>query len=496
MTTTAGHVDVAGIRAAFPIAQVVQESGVALRPSGHGFVGCCPFHDDSTPSLSVGGVPNRFTCFGCGAHGDVIDYIQQLHGLSFVDAVRSLTTADVAVTAVPAIGRPGIPSRSPAPTAAVSPSRGFEINALAWERFSTPVAVGFADSYLRFHRGIDLRALRAENPHAPFAGHAGHGWTSLTEHLRREGVDDDEVLAMDLARTTRAGRLVDALRDRLILPVTDSQGRIAGFIGRDLSEDPRAPKYLNPTRTATFDKSAFVHRPTHHDLSPAAHVIVVEGPLDALAITAAAARAGRSADFAPCTTSGLAVSPVQAAEVVMLANGRPPILALDGDDAGTEGTRRWLSRICVDQRTPALVTRLPAGMDPADWIRDRGIAGLSAFDPSQARARDRSVGVSAPGRELVQTLLARGGDPIDRIAGVIDVLLPLAEALPRARAGELLDQAVREMTRQGWNPDQRFSRALSRALDPSIGIVPASEVNAFVCPRVDARARTASLPQL
>ena len=488
MTTESGRIDVAVIRAAFRIEQIVQQSGVDLRSSGHGFVGCCPFHDDSTPSLSVGGVPDRFTCFGCGAHGDVIDYVQQFHGLSFVDAVRSLVTADaVPWTALP----PGGPPRLPAPTTAVSPARGFEINRLAWEHLSTPVAVSFADSYLRFHRGIDLRALRAENPQAPLAGHAGHGWTTLTEHLQRDGVDDAELVAMDLARTTSAGKLVDALRDRLILPVTDRQGRIRGFIGRDLTDDPRAPKYLNPTRTPTFDKSAIVHRPTHHNLSSVANVIVVEGALDALAIAAAAARAGRSADFAPCTTSGVAVTNTQARHVVQLASGRPPIIAMDGDDAGAQGTTRWLTRICLERRTPALITRLPGEVDPADWIRDHGVSGLSAFDLLPDHSRARAVGVTTPGRELVQVLLDKGSDPYRR---VLDVLVPLAVALPRARAGELLDQATREMTRQGWNPDRRFSRALSRALEPWVSAV--SDARAVTGAPLEVQAQTAAVPQL
>jgi len=490
VTATSGQIDVEKIRATFPIEQIVHQSGVDLRPSGSGFVGCCPFHDDSTPSLSVGGVPHRFTCFGCGAHGDVIDYVQQLHGLSFVEAVRSLTTTGVTPSRAlpPAI----TPHRlAPAPTASVSAARGFEINQLAWSHLSTPVAVGFADSYLRFHRGIDLRAMRAENPHAPLAGHAGHGWTTLTEHLRADGVDDEELLAMDLARTSRAGRLVDSLRDRLIIPVTDQPGRTHGFIGRDLSADPRSPKYLNPTRTATFDKSSVVHRPTHHQLSTTANIIVVEGALDALAITAAAARTGRSADFAPCTTSGVAVTATQAARVVELAGDRPPIIALDGDRAGAEGTTRWLTRVCVEGRTTAMITRLPAGVDPADWIRQHGVDGLAAFDPTPVRTHPSPVGVATPGRELVQILLAKGGDQTGR---VVDVLVRLAAALPRPRAGELLDQAVREMTRQGWNPDQRFSRALSRAVDGSVCTPP--DRDAITWPLLEVRAQTAAVPHL
>jgi len=490
MTTTFGQVDVATIRAAFPIEQIVQQSGVDLRPSGHGFVGCCPFHDDSTPSLSVGGVPDRFTCFGCGARGDVIDFVQKLHGLSFVEAVRSLTsTGAIPTRELP----PGIPERQSAltPATSVSAARGFEINQLAWARLSAPIAVSFADSYLRFHRGIDLHALRTESPSAPLVGHVGHGWTTLTEHLRRDGIEDEEMLAMDLARTTRAGRLVDSLRDRLIIPVTDPLGQIHGFIGRDLSEDPRAPKYLNPTRTATFDKGTVVHRPTHHDLSETANVVVVEGALDALAIAAVAARAGRSDDFAPCTTSGVGVTATQAARVVELAGDRPPVIALDGDEAGAEGTMRWLTRIAAERRTPALLTRLPSSVDPADWIREHDVDGLSAFDQSHGRTHPSAIGVAAPGRELARILVATGGDRVDR---VVDVLVPVAAALPQRWATELLDEAEREMTRQGWNPNGQFTRALSQALGPSV--LGARDRHDASQPLLEARPHVGALPQL
>lgn len=412
MTTTFGQVDVATIRAAFPIEQIVQQSGVDLRPAGHGFVGCCPFHDDSTPSLSVGGVPDRFTCFGCGARGDVIDFVQKLQGLSFVEAVRSLTsTGAIPTRELP----PGIPERQSAstPATSVSAARGFEINQLAWARLSAPIAVSFADSYVRFHRGIDLHALRTENPSAPLVGHAGHGWTTLTEHLRRDGVEDEELLAMDLARTTRAGRLVDSLRDRLIIPVTDPLGQIHGFIGRDLSEDPRAPKYLNPTRTATFDKGTVVHRPTHHDLSETANVVVVEGALDVLAIAAVAARAGRSDDFAPCTTSGVGVTATQAARVVELAGDRPLVIALDGDEAGAEGTMRWLTRIAAERRAlPCSPDCPPASTPPTGSASTTSTGCRPSTNHIAAHTRARSAsqrragswhGSSSPGEAIEST---------------------------------------------------------------------------------------------
>ena len=122
-------------------------------------------------------------------------------------------------------------------------------------------------------------------------------------------------------------------------------GRISGFIGRDLTGDPRAPKYRNPTRTPTFDKSTALYRPTQHALVPDATVVVVEGAIDALAIAAAAAQGDQSTQFAACTTSGVTVSPAQVALVLAL-HQRPPVIALDGDTAGAEGTLRWVDTVC------------------------------------------------------------------------------------------------------------------------------------------------------
>ena len=84
------RLDVTAVRHDHRIEVVVAASGVELTGRGQGFMGCCPFHEDSTPSLSVGGVPDRFHCFGCGAGGDVIEYVHRFTGLSFTGAIQAL----------------------------------------------------------------------------------------------------------------------------------------------------------------------------------------------------------------------------------------------------------------------------------------------------------------------------------------------------------------------------------------------------------------------
>jgi hypothetical protein len=147
----------------------------------------------------------------------------------------------------------------------ISADRGYEINQMAWEHFATPVGAEFAQSYLAGRRGIDLVALRPSSGGAPIVGYAATGWTSLVSRLNDQGVSDqgvsdDELLVTDLAQFTRMGRLVDAYRGRIIIPVTNRAGQVSGFVGRDVTGDNRAPKYRNPTRTATFNRSTILHR--------------------------------------------------------------------------------------------------------------------------------------------------------------------------------------------------------------------------------------------
>ena len=164
--------------------------------------------------------------------------------------MHALEQGNITRTSVPAARMLRVVPPVTATPPAITADRAYDINLLAWHHFSTPVATVFAHSYLRQHRGLDLTALETESPGWPLVGHAGTGWTTLIDRLRTEGVSDDELLATYLAQPTRTGRLIDTLRNRLIFPVTDPAGRIGGFIGRDMTGDPRAPKYRNPTRTA------------------------------------------------------------------------------------------------------------------------------------------------------------------------------------------------------------------------------------------------------
>jgi DNA primase len=274
-------------------------------------------------------------------------------------------------------------------------------------------------------------------------------------------VTDTELLELDLAQRSRNGDLVDTYRGRLIVPVLRGGGRIDGFIGRDTTGDPRAPKYRNPTRTPTFDKSAALYRPTHHSLDRDANVVVVEGALDALAIAATAALDGSLSMFAPATTSGVSVSAVQA-QAVLALHPKPPVIALDGDRAGREGTDRWLRALCLERGRRALVSRLPERVDPAEWLQHQGVSGLPAFDRRGCLdATTEDPRPQLPGRDLVRIRFEEPGEPV---RGIVDALTQLGLRLGPGAGRKLIDQAEFEMTVRGWNPRGEFARSARDAI--------------------------------
>jgi DNA primase len=451
-------IDVQTIRASHSIENIVLASGVHLRSSGRSFMACCPFHaDDRTPSMSVGGVPGRYHCFACGAGGDVIDYVARFNDIGFRDAAERL------ISGTPFDGRaPAEPPTVTRPGDAADPNRTsteriYAINELAWRHFTAPTNLVEAEQYLIAERGIDVAAIRRASNGEPVVGYAAAEWRQLADALLASGVTAAELVDADLAHR-RDERLIDAYRGRVVVPVRASDGRIEGFIGRDVTGDPRSAKYRNPTTTATFDKSQFLYRPTHHNLTPVVTVVVVEGVMDALAITATAAAAGELSSFAPCTTSGVAVSTMQAQKVLALSDN-PAIIALDGDDAGAEGTQRWIEQISITLGRPVLSTRLPDGFDPAEWLANRGAAGLAAFD--RRGCLDASAFEIRPrlnGAEVVHAIV-RGTGNDEPFRDVHEIVAAAAATLgsPRA-ADEFLRQADREMRERHLTHDRDRGR--------------------------------------
>lgn len=247
-----------------------------------------------------------------------------------------------------------------------TPERLNQVNELAARFYQGCYRDSWARPYLtsRFHTDL------TDHPHIR-PGYAPAAWNALVTHLRRHGVTDAELLATGLATTASTGRLIDRFRDRVVLPIVDTD-HILGFVGRRhpdrTDHDQAGPKYLNTADTLLYAKRAHLFRGGQPD--PDATPVLVEGPMDAIAVTLASH--GRYHGLAPLGTS------LTSEQTRHLRDYRhAPIVATDADIPGQVAAHRdyWLL-------TPHLLhprhAHLPAGSDPAQLVADNDTATLIA----------------------------------------------------------------------------------------------------------------------
>jgi DNA primase len=290
------------------------------------------------------------------------------------------------------------------------------------EILTAPSRRAAAATYLR-QRGIDPGPL-TDFP----LGYAPPGWTRLVDHLSG-AFPDAALLEAGVARRSRLGNLIDAFRDRVIFPVRTPDGHVAGFIGRDLSGDPRAPKYLNSSASNLFSKGELLYglaeglAAQHNVRRP----VVLEGPLDVLAVASRSQREGR--ELLPIAASGTAFTTSQARTVSRIAAGESVVVALDGDAAGQKAaidTGQRLRAAGADVR----IAVLPNGLDPAEYLA-QATASLDTFTASQA------VPVLAV---AVQHAIAAQGERMQWIEGRLGAARTIAKDLATYPVGHAAKQ--------------------------------------------------------
>ncbi|MEZ0580186.1 MobF family relaxase [Nocardioides sp. MH1] len=250
----------------------------------------------------------------------------------------------------------------------VTRERMLEINDMAQAFFEARFTDSWGRDYLTGRFGIDLAGDERFRP-----GQAPAGWTNLVDHLRGGGVSDAEMVATGVATEASTGRLIDRFRDRVMFPVIH-QGEVLGFVGRrrpDLTDaDKGGPKYLNTADTPLFHKGAQLFGVVDELLAEGAVPVIVEGPMDAVAVTIASH--GLYLGVAPLGTS---LTDEQAAQLA--AVGRDPIVATDADLAGQVAAERDFWMLTPHGLDPGFA-RFPDGLDPADLLAQRGPAALTA----------------------------------------------------------------------------------------------------------------------
>lgn len=347
------------LRARVGLASVVGRR-VKLARAGRELKGCCPFHNEKTPSFYVNEEKGFYHCFGCGAHGDAIRFVMEQDGLPFMEAVKSLA-AEVGLT-VPELRRDD-PERE-------RRAGLYELMEAAGDWFRGQLqAVGGAEARAYLERRAVPPALQAQFG----LGFAPGSRDALSNAMGAKfaSLEPQQLLEAGLAGEA-AQRRYDRFRGRLMFPIHDPRGRPVGFGGRALGDVE--PKYLNSPEGPVFHKGGLLYN--YHRAAPAARkagrLLVVEGYMDVVGL----AGAGVMEAVAPLGTALTEEQMRLAWKVVP-----EPVLAFDGDGAGMRAGLRAATRalpLIGPGRSLSFVA-LPRGQDPDDLARSGGRAAIEAL---------------------------------------------------------------------------------------------------------------------
>jgi DNA primase len=408
---------------------------VPLRRAGREFMACCPFHAEKTPSFSVSPQKQFYYCFGCGVHGNAIDFLMAYERLEFLDAVEEL--ARLVGMDLPKTGGDGGATR-----------RLLEWVAQADQFFRRQLrehpARQRAVDYLR-QRGLTGRIAQVFG-----IGYAPPGWENLSRALRAAGAAAEDLLTAGLVSRDEQGRPRDRFRDRIIFPIRDRRGRVIAFGGRAL-EGTTAPKYLNSPETPLFHKGSELYGlyEARAHRRPLQRLVVVEGYMDVVAL------AQHEVTYAVATL-GTATTAEHIERLFRAIDDL--VFCFDGDRAGRVAGWRALETALPFLRDGRRIgfLFLPEGEDPDTLVRREGQA---AFEQRLTQA--------TPLADYLFAELRAQTDP-DTLAGrarLAERARPLLEKLPDGHfrdlmIGRLRQEAGLEATRLRPPP---VSAAASRA---------------------------------
>lgn len=344
------------LRARVPVSGVVGRR-VKLTRAGREMKGCCPFHNEKTPSFYVNDDKGFYHCFGCGAHGDVIRFMTDNMGLPFMEAVKQL--AAEAGLELPA------PSPEARARAEVADSL-VELTARAATWFQAQLG---GDGGAAARAYLERRGVKQATAKAFALGFSPDSRTALRGHLN--DATADRLQEAGLIGRTDEGETYDRFRGRLMFPIRDRRGRVVGFGGRALGD--AQPKYLNSADGPLFDKGRLLYN--LDQAGPAARksgrLIVVEGYMDVIGL----AQAGIAEAVAPL---GTAMTETQLELAWRLVD--EPLLCFDGDAAGGRAASRAALRALplLKPGKSLRIATLPQGQDPDDICRSGGAPAFEA----------------------------------------------------------------------------------------------------------------------
>ncbi|HVS26327.1 MAG TPA: DNA primase [Burkholderiales bacterium] len=332
----------------------VVERHVPLKKAGANYVARCPFHSEKSPSFTVSPSKQFYHCFGCGAHGNAIDFLIEQTGMGFAEAVRELAAM---------AGMKVVEDKSDAPRR----KRDDEVD---WSELMLKASQYYKSQLKQSEKAIAYlknRGLSGEIAARFGIGYAPAGWQNLAAVF--PDYSAKTLLETGLVKESEEGRRYDIFRDRIMFPILSERGAVIGFGGRVL--DAGEPKYLNSPETPLFEKGRELYGlyQARKAIREAGKGIVVEGYMDVVAL--AQHDIGCAVATLGTATTGMQVQK-------LLRHTDNVVFCFDGDEAGRRAAWRALENslaYVADGKNLSFLF-LPEKHDPDTFIRENAKAGF------------------------------------------------------------------------------------------------------------------------
>jgi DNA primase len=376
------------------IVRVVQDY-VQLKKKGANWMACCPFHKEKTPSFSVSPTKEIYYCFGCHKGGSVFNFIMDIEGVGFGDAIKIVADK---------IGMP-LPKLVQDDRYAVKRQESDEVvqlNSWALEWWTQQLE---SSSEARIARDyLDQREITEETKQTFKLGYSPDSWDALSSYLRHKGATQSQIDRSGLVVKRDDGKTYDRFRGRLMFPVLDAQGRAIAFGGRTLRGEDA--KYINSPETAAYVKgrNLFGLNLTRDEIRRSEFAILVEGFLDLIV----------PYQFGVRNVVASLGTALTADQVRLLRRfAHKVVVNYDGDRAGVQAAKKSIE-ILLAEDIEVKVLVLPENADPDEFIRKFGV---TEYQTRRAKAqphiqfvienalRDRSLHRPAEKAEAVEEVL-------------------------------------------------------------------------------------------
>lgn len=426
------------IKARIDIVDLVSEAGVKLRRLGRNYIGFCPFHANTrTPAFVVWPETGTWRCFGeCNEGGDIFKFVMKKEGMDFREALQRLALkAGVELETF-------APQR-PEEKEAHERLRTLLEDAILYYRgnlLNTPDVL----AYLHQKRGLTDQTIETFG-----LGYAPPGWDNALKHFTARGYSEEEMLTAGLLTERDDGKHFDRFRHRIMIPIRDENGKMAGFGARIVNPDD-VPKFLNSPETPIFSKGRLLYGldRARKPIRLADQAVIVEGYLDVIALH----QAGYENVISPM---GTALTEDQLRLLKRFT--RRIVLALDPDTAGQKAVLRGLdaARQAMDRETEMAFDVRGYLRHEARLQADLRVASLpDGLDPDEIVARDRDewrrlIEAAKPVVTHVMETLAADQDLNDpKVKSAIAAqVLPLIEDLPNPLERDTYHQQLARLLR-------------------------------------------------